>query len=202
MVLHGETTAEWHTPSRELDLFDLKGCVEALFVALGIEKATWRHHAEDGFHPGRSAEVVIDEKRLGVAGELSPALAEHFGLSGRTAVAELSVEALMEAPSPRSGVAAPKRFPPVLLDLAVVVSVETPASEVLEVARANGGELLEDVRLFDHYLGEQLDEGKKSLAMSLSFRADDRTLTESEAMDGLQKVKSALADRFGAEERS
>ena len=109
---------------------------------------------------------------------------------------ELDLDALPlddERPAPRIS-----SYPPVLLDVALVVDAAMPASEVVETVRAGGGDLLEGVRLFDVYSGEQLGSGKKSLALALRFRAPDRTLKQEEATQARDAAVAAAKERFGA----
>jgi len=93
-------------------------------------------------------------------------------------------------------------FPPVLLDLALVVGRSVPAADVLAAVRSGAGELLESVRLFDVYTGPQVGEGKKSLAFALRFRAPDRTLTEAETAAARDAAVALAGDRHGAVQRS
>lgn len=204
IVMHGSAGGSWYEERRELDFFDLKGVIEALIETLGIEadwEADWEAAEEPGFHPVRAAKLSIDGDPIGIAGEIAPAIARHHDIDGRVMVAELDREPLAR-PRKSPGAEAPLRYPAVLLDLAVVVSEEVRASDVIAEARARGGELLEDVSLFDVYVGPQVGEDRKSLALSLSFRAPDRTLQEKEALQALQAVTAALADKFGGEVRS
>jgi phenylalanyl-tRNA synthetase beta chain len=96
----------------------------------------------------------------------------------------------------------PSPYPPVLLDVALVVDESVPVAEVADTLRGGGGDLLEDLNLFDVFTGEQVGEGKRSLAYSLRFRAADRTLTVEEATAARDAAVSAAASRFGAALRS
>ncbi|MDA3630277.1 phenylalanine--tRNA ligase subunit beta, partial [Saccharopolyspora sp. WRP15-2] len=89
-------------------------------------------------------------------------------------------------------------YPPVLMDIALVVDAKVAATDLIDAVRAGGGDLLEDVRLFDVYAGEQLGEGKKSLALALRFRAPDRTLKQEEATEARDAAVKSAADRLGA----
>ncbi|MFB9909518.1 phenylalanine--tRNA ligase subunit beta [Allokutzneria oryzae] len=158
-----------------------------LTVAAG-ELAPW--------HPGRCAELRVGDTVVGHAGELHPKVVEALGLPVRTCAMELDLDALPltdERPSP---VVSP--YPPVLLDLALVVDAAVPVADVTASVVAGGGDLLEDVRLFDVYTGEQLGDGKRSLAFSLRFRAPDRTLTVEEATEARDAAVALAAERTGA----
>ncbi|TCO53188.1 phenylalanine--tRNA ligase subunit beta [Actinocrispum wychmicini] len=148
------------------------------------------------WHPGRCAELRVGGWPVGHAGELHPKVVEALGLPRRTCAMELDLDALpivRRRPAP-----AVSPYPPVLLDVALVVDVSVPVAEVAATLRSGGGDLLEDVQLFDVYTGEQIGEGKRSLAYSLRFRAADRTLTVEEATTAKEAAVAVLADRFGA----
>ena len=153
------------------------------------------------WHPGRCAELSVDGKVVGHAGELHPKVCQAFGLPARSSAAELDLEALIAA-GPESITAHPfSSYPVAKEDVALIVPAEVSAADV-QVALAEGaGELLESVRLFDVYTGEQIGAGKKSLAFALRFRAPDRTLKENEVADARQAAVQVTVDRFGAVQR-
>ncbi|MFY1632457.1 phenylalanine--tRNA ligase subunit beta [Solwaraspora sp. WMMB335] len=148
------------------------------------------------WHPGRCAELLVDGSVVGHAGELHPTVVTALELPRRTCAMELDLDALPDAPvtpAPRiSG------FPPALIDVAVVVDTTTPAEQVRRALVEGAGELLESVRLFDVYAGEQLGAGRKSLAYKLAFRAADRTLTVEEAVAARDAAVAEAASRLGA----
>lgn len=148
------------------------------------------------WHPGRCAEVLVDGRVVGHAGQLHPAVIERAGLPAGTCAVELSLDAIPVAeslPAPRVS-----PFPAVFQDVALVVPADTPAQAVADAVRAGAGELLEDVTLFDVYTGPQVGEGYKSLAFALRFRAPDRTLTEDEASAARQGAVDRAGERVGA----
>jgi phenylalanyl-tRNA synthetase beta chain len=148
------------------------------------------------WHPGRCAQLRVDDRVVGHAGELHPAVIEALGLPTRTCAMELDLDALPlteRRPAP-----VVSTYPPVLQDVALVVDVAVPAGELTATLRRGAGELLEDVRLFDVYAGDQIDEGKRSLAFSLRFRAPDRTLTVAEASAARDAAIAAAIDTHGA----
>jgi phenylalanyl-tRNA synthetase beta chain len=148
------------------------------------------------WHPGRCAEVLVDETVIGHAGELHPAVVERSGLPKGTCAVELNLDAIpiVEAlPAPRVS-----PFPAVFQDVSLVVDVDIAAQAVENAIRDGAGELLEDVRLFDVYTGAQLGESRKSLTFALRFRAADRTLTEDEASAARDAAVRCAAERLGA----
>src|SRR5690606_3063408 len=152
-------------------------------------------------HPGRCAELVLGDRVVGHAGELHPRVCKAFELPPRACATELDLDALIDA---AVEVPAAPRFstlPVAKEDVALIVPADVPAAEVEAALREGGGPLLETVRLFDVYTGEQIPEGTKSLAYALRFRAPDRTLTEAEISAAKQACVDAAAERFGATQR-
>ncbi len=152
------------------------------------------------WHPGRCAELRVGVWPVGHAGELHPRVVEALSLPPRTCAMELdldSIPLLSRRPAP---VVSP--YPPVVQDVALVLDAAVPAAEVQDTLAEGGGELLEDVRLFDVYTGEQVGPSRRSLAFTLRFRAPDRTLTTEEASAARDAAVALAASRLGAELRS
>jgi phenylalanyl-tRNA synthetase beta chain len=145
--------------------------------------------------------VLLGEQVIGHAGELHPTVCKAFGLPARSAAAEVDLSALVEAardvaPAPRFS-----SYPVAKEDVALVVDARVTAAEVEAALREGAGPLLESVRLFDVYTGEQVGEGKKSLAFALRFRAPDRTLKEGESAAARDAAVRLAAERTGAVQR-
>ena len=157
-------------------------------VAAGQEQAPW--------HPGRCASIRIGDWPVGHAGELHPAVIERLGLPPRSAALELNLDGIPEAG--RHTATSVSQFPPVLLDVALTVDDSVPSADVTRALRDSAGELLESVRLFDVYSGDQVEAGRKSLAFSLVIRAADRTLTAAEATAVRDAAVAGAAERVGA----
>jgi phenylalanyl-tRNA synthetase beta chain len=202
IALHGPVVQEWHTPGRDLDFYDLKGVIDLLLDGLRVAGVAWEPVEDPVLHPTRAACVVAGDRVLGNAGELSPEATARHDLPHRAYVAELDLEALLALAAPPVGIAEIPRFPSVLLDLAVSVPEAVPAAAVLATARAAGGALLDDVRLFDVYRGGQVGEGRKSLGLSLSFRRADRTLKEEEAIAARDAIAAAVTGEHGGRVRA
>ena len=155
------------------------------------------------WHPGRCAAIVLtDEAKtvVGYAGELHPQVLEALDLPARTCAMELDVTALpLEEKFPAPMLSA---FPALHQDIALVVDETTPAEQVRKVVEEGAGELLESVELFDVFRGEQLGEGKKSLAFQLLFRASDRTLTDDEVNEHRLAAAELAKQRLNAEMRA
>ncbi|MFH8612761.1 phenylalanine--tRNA ligase subunit beta [Streptomyces sp. NPDC018029] len=154
------------------------------------------------WHPGRCAElkVVVDGEivSVGHAGELHPRVVKALGVPARTCAMELDLDALEQAREGALNAPRISTFPVATQDVALVVDKEVPAAVVEYFLRGGAGELLESIRLFDVFEGEQLGEGKKSLAYALRFRAADRTLTVDEASAARDAAVALAAERTGA----
>ncbi|MGP5247691.1 phenylalanine--tRNA ligase subunit beta [Corynebacterium flavescens] len=152
------------------------------------------------WHPGRCAAISVQGKTVGYAGELHPQVLERLGLPARTCAVEIDVTALpLEESFPAPVLSA---FPALHQDIALVVDEVVPAEEVRRVIAEGAGDLLEDVRLFDIFRGEQLGAGKKSLAFELVFRAADRTLTDEEVNEHRLAAAELAQERVGAHMRA
>ena len=148
------------------------------------------------WHPGRCAELLVDGAVVGHAGELHPQVLEDMDLPERTCAMELDVDALpLDENLPAPVLSA---YPALHQDIALVVDEEVPAEDVRRVVAEGAGELLESVELFDVFRGEQLGEGKKSLALKLLFRAPDRTLTDEEANTHRLAAAELAEQKLGA----
>jgi phenylalanyl-tRNA synthetase beta chain len=194
--------ATWRAPEpARADFFAIKGVLESLLDGL---RADWEiaPDAEPFLHPGRATSVTVGGEPIGWIGDLHPLVARQWDLPD-AAVFELDLDALtahvVERETLHHEVG---EFPPVRQDLAVVLPESMPSADVLRVVRDAGQPLLESVRVFDVYRGEQVGEGQVSLALSLVFRAPDRTLTDEEANQRRQAVIDALKEQLGVEPRA
>lgn len=170
--------AGWWGPGRAADLTDVLALARRIGATAGIP-VDLRSATRAPWHPGRCAEITAGGTVLGHAGELHPAVTERFGLPVRTLALEVNLGAFGEPTPPVPPSVSP--FPPVHLDVAVVVDAAVTAAEVTAALRAGGGEMVESVRLFDVYTGDQIAAERRSLAFALVVRAADRTLTAAEA---------------------
>lgn len=168
-------------------------------VAAAVGAAiSMRATTHPGFHPGRTAALYIDETRVGVAGELLPALAHELDLPKRVAVMELNLSVLMERAPEEVSSSAIATFPAATQDLSLVVAVTVPADDVLTAVEQGAGPLLENIVLVDDYRGAGVEAGTKSLTFALRFRAHDRTLTAAEATEAKLAGVASAADKCGA----
>jgi phenylalanyl-tRNA synthetase beta chain len=197
---HDSPAAAAHTPrvwdwADGLDVARLAG--DVLGVDLVISQGS--HQA---FHPGRTAKLALRTGEVvGYAGELHPKLLAASDMPARSVALELNADALFEAAPDVIVARHISTFPVATQDVALVVPADVPADEVLAALREGAGELLEDVALFDVYAGKGIEDGRKSLAFGLRFRASDRTLTADEASAARESAVALAAERFGAVQR-
>ncbi|WP_395402841.1 phenylalanine--tRNA ligase subunit beta [Arthrobacter sp. UC242_113] len=197
---HDSPAAAGHAP-RLWDWADALDIARLAGDVLGVELVVTqgRHQA---FHPGRAAQLSLRSgEAVGYAGELHPKLLAAHDLPARTVALELNADALFEAAADVVVARHISTFPVATQDVALVVPQDVPADDVLAALREGAGELLEDVALFDVYAGKGIEDGKKSLAFGLRFRATDRTLTADEASEAREHAVATAAERFGAVQR-
>ncbi|WP_461163315.1 phenylalanine--tRNA ligase subunit beta [Arthrobacter sp. R4-81] len=197
---HDSPAAANHTP-RPWDWADALDIARLAGDVLGVELVVsqGRHQA---FHPGRAARLSLRSGEIvGYAGELHPKLLAAQDMPERSVAVEINADVLFEAAADVIVARHISTFPVATQDVALVVPQEVAADEVLTALREGAGELLEDVALFDVYAGKGIEDGKKSLAFSLRFRAADRTLTAEEASAARESAVALAASRFGAVQR-
>ena len=179
------------TPNR--DASDAIGMIETLFASL---RTTYELEQRPctGFHPGRAAAVMVGGRAVGVVGEVHPSVAEWFGLDGRVEAGELDTAGF----SPRrSEFVAPSGFPPVVFDLAFDMDADAAAASLLDVIRRGGGERLERAVLFDVFAGPPLDRGRRSIAVRLTFRDAERTLTDEDLLPVRREITETVERELG-----
>lgn len=202
-VICGNThPKQWGMSDTSSDFFDLKGDVEALLrqAAPGLE-FDWQDTRHAALQPGQAAEIRVKDQRVGVAGQLHPALLQALELPAPVLLFELELDALPTGLE-RPAFVVPSRYPAVRRDLALLVDRDLPVSALLEAVRSAAGPVLHNLELFDVYQGEGIDSGKKSLALCLTFQKSSSTLIEEEVEAELRNILNSLGGRFGASLRT
>lgn len=189
----------WQGEKKPVDFFVLKGIVESLADKLGVQ-LTFERGQMDDLHPGRTAFIMHEGQRIGVMGQLHPSEQKARDLK-TTIVMELNLAALLNLETEALVYTPVPRYPSMSRDVALVLSKIVEAATIETVIRNAGGKLLKDVRVFDLYEGDKMEEGKKSVAFSLTYFDPEKTLTDEEVINAHNKVLAALTE-VGAELRS
>lgn len=208
-MIEGELPHESHNLSigmygKNEDFFTLKGMIVTLLERLGIGELEFVAESEYGtYHPGRCARILTKDKNgevveLGIMGEYHPDVAEAFGIGTRAYGAELFFDLIVELSEKEIQYHQPPKYPSTSRDIAMVVDEDTLVGDMEKKIKEVGTEILKGVKLFDVYRGQQVEEGKKSVAFSLTYRHDDKTLTDEEADAVHAKVIEAMKDAFKA----
>ena len=183
----------------KMNYFVLKGWVETLLEDLGAATPHFvRESGNPAYHPGRCAKVFVGETEIGVLGQIHPQTAANYGVDAELYCAELSFEALLQVQGGLPVFKPLPRFPAVTRDIAVVCSADVPVGDMTEAILSGGGQYLKGCSLFDVYTGHHIAEGSKSVAFSLTMRAEDQTLTDEHAEETVNRVLKLLKEKFNA----
>ena len=188
-------------PYRHPDFFDIKGLVEGLLEVCGVVDWTLQKTDVLTFHPGRNAEVLLGDRRIGVFGEVHPEVLENYDLPYKAYLFEFDLEGLADAATFAKRFEPISIYPKVARDLAIVVDKETLSDMPTELIYTTGGDSVDSVRLFDVYEGEQVPEGKKSLAYTITYHSATETLTDKAVNTLHDEVVKCLNRELGAELR-
>ena len=183
------------------DFFTLKGKVEAIFACAGIKDYDVEAVTDNPtYHPGRTAKFTVNGETLAVLGEIHPDVAENYSIGTKVYAAEISMDGIYKYQHTKRVYKPSPRFPALTRDIAVVCDRITPVLLLEKVIAKAVGKTLEHISLFDVYQGDQIENGKKSVAFSMRLRAADRTMTDTEADEAMGKAIHAL-EEIGAQLR-
>jgi phenylalanyl-tRNA synthetase beta chain len=185
-----------------VDYFDLKGIVENILSSIGVSGVSFERESENrSFHPGKTASINIKKKTAGILGEVHPDVAENYGIDARCYIAELNLDVLYELSDIERKYKALPKFPAVTRDMALLVDDSVLVQEIENIILKQGGSIVEKIKLFDVYKGKQIPDGKKSIAYSITYRHEDKTLTDEEVSKVHDKIVRTLENKLGAELR-
>jgi len=179
------------------DFFTMKGVVEEILYKSGLkERAEYKADAGRNYlHPGRQADVIYKGKLVAYLGEVHPVVQKNFAIGERTYIAVIDLKTAQNMAVYNTKYKEVPKFPAITRDISLSMKKDITAGEIEEIIMKKGGKLIESYELFDIYEGSQLLKGYKSLAYKIVFRAQDRTLTDSEAGKAMDKIISALAEK-------
>lgn len=186
----------WNLSDDNFDIYDLKGLIEMVLHNFDAD-FTWQNGSLPIFHPGRQGKVLVGEDVVVEFGEVHPDVQKSYDLPQRAYLAELNLDKLFAYPKAVPHFQVLPKFPVVERDMAVIVSQDVLAGDLIAKLRQAGGEILQTVNVFDVYQGEQVKAGMKSLAFAFVFQAD-RTLTDDEVNAQIEKMYQAIQQDFGA----
>lgn len=197
LLLYGQRIDKhWSMPTVPFDLYDLKGLIELVLENFDAD-FHWQIGSMAIFHPGRQGQVTIGDEVVAVFGEVHPNVQLEYDIPNRIYLAEVYLDKLFQYQKPVPRFQSLPRFPGVDRDMAILIAEDTPVGDVIAELRQAGGELLKSISLFDVYSGQQIETGKKSVAFSFVFQGD-RTLTDQEVNEQLEKMYTAVRLKFNA----
>lgn len=192
----------WHKQDQPVDFFQIKGIVERYLHNLGLAGTITYRATQDRaeMHPGRTADIYVDDQLVGFVGQVHPRTAKDYKVPA-TYVFELNLEALLAADKVANEYHPISKYPAITRDIALLVDHNVTNADVVAVIEKRAGAFLKKVHLFDVYSGLHLPKGKKSLAYTLTYQDDHGTLTEDQVNKAFAKVTQALEDELAAEIR-
>ena len=185
-----------------VDFFKMKGAVEVLLDGLNVVGYEFNALTDAyAYHPGRTAEITVDGKVIGVIGEIHPKVADNYDINAKVYTAELDLEVMLESVGAERTYKALPKFPAVTRDLAILCDRDLPVAAIKTIIVNNVGALLEKVELFDVYQGSQIPEDKKSVAYTFTMRSENSTLSDKQCDKIVRKIVADL-ENIGAQIRS
>ena len=206
IVLVGKEERRGNMEELPYDFYHMKGLVEGIMEMLGIEASRYKfernkEHLEE-LHPGKSAEIIFQNQVIGRFGELHPNQIANYDLGKTSAVVlEMNLDPILSAKVSITKMSPISRFPSVSRDLAFVIDKDVLSRDLIKTIKVTGKGLVSDASVFDVYEGEHVDEGKKSVAISVTYSSDDHTLTDKEIIEMENRIKFELTKQHHAELR-
>ncbi|MBD5770448.1 phenylalanine--tRNA ligase subunit beta [Marinomonas colpomeniae] len=196
LIAGSRDSEAWYHNAEKVDFYDLKAHVESLFALNDGGKPAYERSECEFLHPGRSADIFVNGKFVGLMGELHPQLSKELGANQPIYVFDIALSAVLNASLPEYK--AVSRFPEVRRDLALLVDRSVPVSELEKVISGSAGDALKKVLVFDVYQGQGIDESKKSVALGLTWQHPSHTLSDEEVNNSVEQTVTALSEQLGA----
>jgi len=197
----GNKPGNWKEKPRDLDFFDLKGIIEILMDSLGAAGYRVEKTEHPSLKENMSIAINAGGRVCGVFGEVKEDVARKFDIKRKVYLAEISLDALLGCANLKKTFRPLPKYPSVKRDIAILLDDTINASGIYDVIKEEARQLVKSVEVFDLYKGRQIQEGKKSLAYTIQYRSDERTLNDKEVNDIHKKVQDALIKRLGAQIR-
>lgn len=199
VVVGNSAEENWCNEKRPVDFYDVKSDLESLLYSID-DNVHFEKGENSGLHPGQCAQIVKNGEILGYFGKLHPQLQKTFDLNGSVFLFELRLEELVKGQVPNFTEVS--KYPGVRRDLAILINSEASYQDIKAVVRENAGDNLVGLKVFDVYVGDNLGEGLKSIALGLNWQRADRTLNDEEVTQAFDSIVAALSERFDAKIRS
>lgn len=185
-----------------VDYLDLKGIIENLIDTMGIKKYSFkRENQNPSYHPGKTALLYINKELCATLGEVHPDICDNYGIEEPCYIAEINMDVLLHCENTEKKYKPLPKFPAVIRDIALIVDDDILVQDIEDIIKKQGGNMLEKVKLFDIYKGKQIPQGKKSIAYSIVYRLENKTLTDKEVEKVHDKILRALEYKLGAQLR-
>ncbi|MBU1932542.1 MAG: phenylalanine--tRNA ligase subunit beta [Candidatus Omnitrophica bacterium] len=197
----GATPGNWKEKPRDLDFFDLKGIIEMLLQFLNIKDFTIEKIGSPVFNETMLGGIRIKGDSVGEFGEVRQSVAKKFDIKQKIFLAELSVEGLLKYANLNRRFSPLPKYPSVKRDISMLMDDSVEAKSIVEVIKENADDLVRSIEVFDIYKGQQIEKGKKSLAYTLEYRSDERTLKDEEVSRVHKTIQDALVKKLGAQIR-
>ncbi len=190
---------QWGSDSEEVDFFDIKGVWETIIEKLGILGVDYgRNISVPYLDPSESCEIRSGDEIVGVMGKIDDDVMRNFDLSRDAYVMEVNLTRLADLETHEVAFVPIPRYPPIMRDIALLVEKDVKSKEIVNTIEGTVGEIIKDINIFDIYIGKQVEEGKKSIALTVKYQSGDRTLTDEEVNDIHKKVIDVLEERLDA----
>lgn len=187
---------------KDVDFFTLKGIVEKIFERSGLKGHIYKSETENtSFHPGRCANIESDGKLVGVIGEIHPQVLENYGINKRVYIAEINIDEVFEQSDNNIVFKSLPKYPAITRDIALLTKDEIQVGQIEDIIKENSGGLVESCELFDVYKGDQIELGYKSIAYSITYRSQEKTLTDKDIADTHSKILFELERQLNAKLR-
>lgn len=180
------------------DFYDVKGIIENLLASLNIEDYKILPSKHDSLHPGKTAVLWVNNEEVGCFGEVHPYVLNNYDIPIKVYIAELNFEKIVSGMNLDRKFTPLPKYPSIERDIAIVITNEVSAGQIEDIIRNKGGKLVEKVELFDVYKGSQIEEGYKSLAFRITYRSNDKTLTEDDIAKIHNRIINSLTNQVGA----
>ncbi|MBU1888268.1 MAG: hypothetical protein KKB46_03640, partial [Candidatus Omnitrophica bacterium] len=197
----GTTPGNWKEKSRDLDFFDLKGIIEMLLRFLNIKNFTIEKIDSPVFDDTMSGGIKIDGHMLGEFGEVKQNVAKKFDIKQKIFLAEISIEGIMKYVDLNRRFSPLPKYPSLKRDISMLIDDSVEAKSIMDVIQENANDMVKSIEMFDIYKGQQIEKGKKSLAYTLEYRSDERTLKDEEVSNVHRAIQEALVKKLNAQIR-